>query len=63
MAISFEEYFKMDEMTSTSVLGPGSDTGMGGTVGNADFYAPGTAVIPKGGKKRKIQRRNLKNKL
>jgi len=69
MSRSFEElYRQLLEMMSADVLGPGSETNMGGAVGNKDFYNPGSTVIAKplgARKKRKtrFQRRNLKRTL
>ncbi len=56
------------EMMSADVLGPGSETNMGGAVGNKDFYNPGSAVLakPLGKRKRgkmRFNRRNLKRTL
>ena len=69
MSRSFEELYKqLMEMMSADVLGPGSETNMGGAVGNKDFYNPGSTVLAKplgACKKRKMrfQRRNLKRTL
>lgn len=69
MSRSFEELYKqLMEMMSADVLGPGSETNMGGAVGNKDFYNPGSTVLAKPlgtRKKRKMrfQRRNLKRTL
>lgn len=68
---TFEQFYHQclgEEMMSATVFGLGASSDHGGEVpGGSDFYATGTAVIPKvlGAKKRKgraqlpVQRRSL----
>ena len=69
--ITFTEFVlrEVNAAGAGGVFGNAPSMGHGGAVGNSDFYAPGTAVIPvalgakKTGKKNKIvvQRRPLVN--
>jgi hypothetical protein len=44
---NFKAYLKeMNVAGDGGVFGGGDSFGHGGAVGNSDFYAPGTAVIP-----------------
>jgi len=65
---TFKQFIsEMNAAGTGGVFGTATSMGHGGAVGNSDFYAPGSAIIPtalgskKVGKKRKIvvQRRPL----
>jgi hypothetical protein len=47
--ITFKQFVLREDNIAGSggVFGAASSMGHGGDVGNSDFYAPGTAIIPK----------------
>lgn len=63
---SFEKIFYtklLEDMAAGAggVFGDTASMGHGGDFGNTDFYAPGDARIPKGGKKKQKKKKKKKH--
>lgn len=68
--ITFKKYVvEMNAAGEGGVFGGGDSFGHGGSFGNSDFYAPGSAIVPKvlgtytrSGRRKKVKSRKRRKK-